>query len=134
LLAAQCQAALSAVGLDAYIGMFHDIRPGRASLALDLMEEFRPMLVDRIVVRWLNLRQFNEEDFEETPGGGVFLTEPGRKKYLILYENYRQEIQSVKFLPEGISYGMLPHLQARLLARSLRESQHCVYQPWVFAT
>lgn len=124
LLAHDCGAALEGVGLDPYKGVLHTVRPGRMSLALDIMEELRSWMVDRFVISLINNRQikssdFINADFEETECS-VCLTDEGRKKYLTAWQN-RKKIEIIHpFLEEKMVVGLLPHVQAMLLSRYLR--------------
>lgn len=120
LLGHDCRSALAAVGLDAAVGFLHCDRPGRPSLALDLMEEFRPVLADRLALAMLNRRQLDGTDFEKRENGAVFLREGSRKKVLAAWQERKREELLHPFLQEKVTWGLLPHLQARLLARHLR--------------
>lgn len=127
LLAADCVAACEGVGLDPQFGFLHCLRPGRPSLALDLMEEFRPVVADRLALTLINRRQIRPEHFEARSGGSeasggesVSLTEAGRKLVLAAYQARKQEEVIHPLLKDKAPLGLLPHLQARLLARYLR--------------
>lgn len=120
LLAHDCRSALAAAGLDAAVGFLHRDRPGRPSLALDLMEEFRPVLADRLALALLNRRQLGAEDFETRESGAVSLREGSRKAVLTAWQERKREELLHPFLREKVTWGLLPHLQARLLARHLR--------------
>ncbi|MYB16035.1 MAG: type I-C CRISPR-associated endonuclease Cas1 [Chloroflexi bacterium] len=120
LLRAECEAALEGVGLDPQVGFLHALRPGRPALALDLMEELRPAIADRLVLRLVNRRQIRADHFEETPGGAVNLTEQGRRAMLTGYERRKNTSVPHRLLKERIPVGLIPHVQARLLARHLR--------------
>lgn len=120
LVRAECQAACEGVGLDPQIGFLHAVRPGRPSLALDLMEEFRSFLADRLALTLINRRQLNSEHFENSLGGGVSLTEEGRKTLLTTYQKRKAEEITHPVAQRKTPIGLLPHLQARLLARHLR--------------
>lgn len=111
--------ALECVGLDPYIGVFHTLRPGRASLASDLMEEFRSS-VERLVIGAVNLKILQKEDFEEQVGGAVLLNEEGRKKVITLWQNKKREVLSHPFLKEKVQFGLFPYVQANLLAKFVR--------------
>lgn len=115
-----CVSALEGVGLDPQFGYLHALRPGRPSLALDLMEELRPILADRLVLALVNRRQVRPQDFEERTGGAVHLDEPGRKTVLVAYQKRKQEEISHPVLGQQVPLGLVPHVQARLLARHLR--------------
>lgn len=112
--------ALEAVGLDPAVGFLHKDRSGRASLALDLIEELRAYLGDRIALSLVNLRQIKAEDFELLDNGAVFLTEKGRKKVLTAYQQRKQEEITHPFLGEKIPIGLLFYVQGLLLARYIR--------------
>ena len=122
LLTADCTAACEGVGLDPQFGYLHVLRPGRPSLALDLMEEFRACLPDRLALTLINRKQIRPEHFEqrEEAGESVLLTEVGRKIVLAAYQARKQEEVPHPLLKEKAPFGLLPHLQARLLARHLR--------------
>lgn len=119
LLAAECSAALEAVGLDAYVGFLHRDRPGRQSLALDLMEELRP-IVDRFVMKLINQRQMTKKDFMTQENGTVLFTDDARRKFLKLWQEEKNEVIRHPYLKEKINKGLLPHVQALLLARYIR--------------
>lgn len=119
LLVHDCRSAVEGVGLDAQLGFLHAVRPGRPALALDLMEEFRP-LVDRLALTLINRSQLTEKDFDLRPGGAVYLSESGRKTVLAAYQQRKQEELSHPLLQQPVPFGLLPHIQARLLARVLR--------------
>lgn len=119
LLVHDCRSAVESVGLDAQLGFLHAVRPGRPALALDLMEEFRP-LADRLALTLINRGQLTEKDFELRPGGAVYLAENGRKTVLSAYQQRKQEEVSHALLQQPTPFGLLPHIQARLLARVLR--------------
>ena len=115
-----CRSALESVGLDPAVGFLHRDRPGRPSLALDLLEEFRPLLADRLALSLINLRQIGERDFQVMDNGAVLLREESRKTVLTVYqERKREELRHV-FLEEKAPIGLFPFLQAQLLARHLR--------------
>ena len=120
LLRAECEAALEGVGLDPQVGYLHALRPGRPALALDLMEELRPAVADRLVLRMVNRRQVRADHFDETPGGAVSLNEEGRRATLAAYEKRKEDAVPHRLLQERIPVGLIPHVQARLLARHLR--------------
>jgi CRISPR-associated protein Cas1 len=120
LLRAECTAALEGVGLDPQVGFLHALRPGRPSLALDLMEELRAPLADRLTLALVNRRQLQAEHFELLPGDAVQLTEAGRRILLTSYQQRKEELVEHRVLREKIPYGLVPHIQARLLARHLR--------------
>ena len=120
LLGHDCRSALAAAGLDAAVGFLHRDRPGRPSLALDLMEELRPVLADRTALALLNRRQLAGSDFETRENGAVFLREASRKKVLVEWQERKREELVHPYLQEKVTWGLVPHLQARLLARHLR--------------
>jgi CRISPR-associated protein Cas1 len=113
-------AALEGVGLDPQIGYLHAIRPGRPSLALDLVEEFRAWWADRLALTLINRRQIGLKHFLERPGGTVYLNDEGRREVLVAYQKRKQEEITHPLFKEPVPVGLLPHLQARLLARHLR--------------
>lgn len=119
LLMNDCRSALEAAGLDPQVGYLHALRPGRAALALDLMEEFRA-LADRLVLSLINRGQITAGDFVEREGGAVMLQGDARKAVLVAYQERKQENLSHALLKEPVLLGLVPHIQARLLARTLR--------------
>ena len=120
LLRGECDAAAEGVGLDSQIGYLHTLRPGRAALALDLMEELRPAIADRLALKLVNRRQLHANHFEETPGGAVSLTDQGRRKVLDAYEQLKTTTTTHRLLKQKLPIGIVPHIQARILARHLR--------------
>lgn len=120
LLAHDAASALEGVGLDPAVGFLHCDRPGRPGLALDLMEELRPFVADRLVLSLINLRQVKPEGFEKTASGAVIMNDETRKTVLIEYQKKKQEEIIHPFLKERIAMGLLPHVQAMLLARYFR--------------
>lgn len=114
------RSALEAVGLDPQIGFLHRPRPGRPSLALDLMEELRPYVADRLALTLLNRRQLTAADFEHRETGAVFLTPDARKTVLVAYQERKRDQLRHPFLDETCTIGALCHLQALLLARHIR--------------
>ena len=120
LLANDISSALSAVGLDPFVGFFHRDRPGRRSLALDLMEELRAPLADRFVLKLINMRQLVGKDFLQKESGGVILHDEARKTLLSAWQTRKQEALEHPFLKEKIQWGLVSHVQALLLARFLR--------------
>lgn len=120
LLAHECRGALEGVGLDPQIGFLHEIRSGRPSLALDLMEEFREVLADRVALSLVNLRQLTPGDFKTSETGAVILADDARKTVLATWQKKKQEEVMHPYLGEKVSIGLLPHVQALLLARHLR--------------
>ena len=115
-----CASALEGVGLDPQVGFLHAVRPGRPSLALDLMEEFRPVLADRLALALVNRRQIKADHFEERSGGAVLLTAEGRKEVVTSYQKRKQDEVRHEVLNRQAPLGLMPHLQARLLARWVR--------------
>jgi len=113
-------AAISAVGLDPFVGFIHKDRPGRRSLALDLMEELRAPLADRFVLKLINMRQVKDSDFIQKESGAVIMTDDARKALLSAWQARKQETLEHPFLKEKISWGLVSHAQALLLARFLR--------------
>lgn len=113
-------AALETVGLDPYVGFLHTLRPGRASLALDMVEELRAYLGDRFVLSLINRRQITPKDFIYQGEKGVQLTDNGRRTFLTAWQNRKKEIITHPFLNEKIPIGLIPHAQAMLLARCIR--------------
>ena len=120
LLANDVASALEGAGLDPQVGYLHALRPGRLSLALDLMEEFRPWFADRLVLTLINRKQVNLKDFNYKSGGSVLLAESGRKKVLVAYQQRKQEELSHPLYKKKVPLGLLWHIQARLLARVLQ--------------
>ena len=120
LLAADCRAALETVGLDPQMGFLHRDRPGRASLALDLMEEFRAPLADRVCLSLINRRQLTPRDFRREETGGVFLTEGARKTVITAWQTRKRDTLTHPWLGGTLAFGLFPHVQAQLLARHLR--------------
>lgn len=114
-----CRSAVESVGLDAQLGFLHAIRPGRAALALDLMEEFRHQ-AERLALTLVNREQVQADDFVLHDGGGVTLAERGRKTVVVAWQERKQEELSHPLLAESVPLGLLPQLQARLLARTCR--------------
>lgn len=112
--------ALENVGLDAYVGFLHRDRPGRASLALDLMEELRGVVADRFVLKVINKKILNNQDFARKENGAVLLTDDGRKKFIRAWQERKQEALTHPYLNEKINWGLVPHAQAMLFARYLR--------------
>ena len=121
ILANDCAAALEGVGLDAYVGFLHRDRPGRMSLALDLMEEFRSVIADRCVLTLINNRMLSKKDFVLQEDGAVLLNDTGRKIFLEAWQKRKQDVIMHPFLNEKLPIGLLPFVQAQLLARCLRK-------------
>lgn len=120
LLTSMCASALETVGLDPYVGFFHRDKPGRKSLALDLVEELRAVLADRFVLTLINKKIVNGEDFLRKENGAVILTDEARKNFLAHWQKKKQEQITHPYLNEKIEWGMIPYVQAMLLARYLR--------------
>jgi CRISPR-associated protein Cas1 len=112
--------ALESVGLDPQVGFLHAVRPGRPSLALDLIEDLRPVVADRLALSLINLRQVEGKGFRQTETGGVEMSDETRKALLVAYQKRKQEEITHPFLGETVPVGMLLHAQALLLARYLR--------------
>jgi CRISP-associated protein Cas1 len=129
LLTHDCRSAAESVGLDPAVGFLHRDRPGRPSLALDLMEELRPVLADRLALSLINRRQVRGGDFETRDGGAVLLSETGRKTVLTAWQERKKEERRHPFLDETAPLGLVPYLQAQLLARHLRGDLDG-YPPW----
>ena len=121
ILANDCAAALEGVGLDAYVGFLHRDRPGRMSLALDLMEEFRSVIADRCVLTLINNRMLGKKEFVLQEDGAVLLNDAGRKIFLEAWQKRKQDVIMHPFLNEKLPIGLLPFVQAQLLARCLRK-------------
>jgi len=115
-----CVAAAEGVGLDPQVGFLHALRPGRPALALDLMEELRSVLADRLALTLVNRRQVTSSNFDDRPGGAVYLGEEGRKSVVVAYQTRKQEEILHPLLEQKVPLGLVPHVQARLLARVLR--------------
>ena len=124
-----CRSACEAAGLDPQLGFLHAIRPGRAALALDLMEEFRPF-ADRLALTLINRGQLSVGDFDEREGGAVLLQGDARKAVVVAYQERKQDALTHPLLAESVPLGMVPLVQARLLARHIRgEAQFYVPFP-----
>lgn len=120
LLAHDCAAALEGVGLDAYVGFLHRDRPGRISLALDLMEELRSIYADRFVISLINRREVNSKGFKQRESGAVIMDDDTRKSVLRAWQEKKQDTITHPYLEEKIEWGLVAHVQALLLARYLR--------------
>jgi CRISPR-associated protein Cas1 len=114
------RSALETVGLDPAVGFLHRDRPGRPGLALDLMEEFRPYIADRLTLSLINLQQVQDKDFKKMESGAVVMNDDARKVVLVAYQERKQEEIIHPFLGEKVMIGMLFHIQALLMARYLR--------------
>jgi CRISPR-associated protein Cas1 len=120
ILANDVRSAVETTGLDPQVGFLHQPRPGRPSLALDIMEEFRAYLGDRVMLNLINLKQLTKADFEIRESGEVRMSDDARKTVLTAYQKRKQEEVSHPFLGEKMTIGLLPHIQAQLMARYLR--------------
>lgn len=128
-LRAELVGAADTVGLDPQVGFLHGVRSGRPALALDVLEEFRAPIVDRFVAATIRRRQLRLEHFHESPGGGWYLTDEGRKEYLRLFDAYRNGIVHHDLLGRDVERWALPTLQMTILARHLRGDLPS-YVPW----
>ena len=115
-----CTSALEAVGLDPFVGFMHTDRPGRRSLALDLIEEFRALMCDRFVLMLINKRMISSSDFEKRENGAVIMSDDARKVFLSAWQKRKNTVVTHPFLEEKVEWGMLPYVQALLLARYIR--------------
>jgi CRISP-associated protein Cas1 len=129
LLTHDCRSAAETVGLDPAVGFLHRDRPGRPSLALDLMEELRPALADRLVLALINRRQIGLKDFVRQDSGAVLLTDEARKTVLVAWQERKRAERRHAFLDEVAPLGLVPYLQAQLLSRHLRGDLDA-YPPW----
>ncbi|WP_298433980.1 type I-C CRISPR-associated endonuclease Cas1c [Geobacter sp.] len=120
LLLNDCISAVEGVGLDSQFGFLHALRPGRPALGLDLMEEFRAVLADRLALTLINRKQITDKHFEVRPGGATYLDDAGRKEVIMAYQKRKQDEFHHPVLDQKVPFGLLPHVQARLLARHLR--------------
>lgn len=120
ILAGECANSLYSVGLDPYVGFMHGDRPGRASLALDLMEELRPIMADRFVLTLINTKALRASHFETQQDHAIYLNEEGRKIFFNAWQNHKKEIITHPFLKEKMEWGLVPYIQALLLARTIR--------------
>ena len=120
LLGNDCAAALEAVGLDAYVGFLHRDRPGRISLALDLMEEMRAVMADRFVLTLINTKAIRREHFTRQESGAVLMNDTGRKAVLSAWQSRKREELTHPYLREKMYWGLVPYVQALLLSRTLR--------------
>ena len=120
------------MGLDSFVGFLHRDRPGRAGLALDVMEELRPFVADRLALTLINRKQIRKEHFRYTETGAVYLNDEGRKTVLTAYQEKKQEELAHPFIGEKIPIGLLPFVQAVLLARTIRKdlSAYPPFLPW----
>ncbi len=120
LLTGMCVSGLETVGLDPYVGFMHRDRPGRASLALDLIEELRAVYADRFVLTLINKKILDGSDFITKENGSVIMTDDARKEFLKHWQNKKQEVITHPFLDEKVEWGMVPYVQSMLLARYIR--------------
>ena len=120
LLTHDCRSALETVGLDPQLGYLHALRPGRPALALDLVEEFRAILADRLALTLINRGQIKADSFRITEGGGVLMDDDTRRTVSIAWQEKKQETLTHPLLEAEVPMGLLPQIQARLLARTLR--------------
>lgn len=121
LIANDIASALETIGLDPYIGFLHSLRPGRTSLALDIMEEFRAYLGDRFVLSLINKRQITAGDFQPHGDNGIVMTEKGKKTLISAWQSRKREEITHPYLNEKVEIGLLPYAQAMLLARYIRQ-------------
>lgn len=131
LLLSDCTGAVEGVGLDPQVGFLHTLRPGRPSLALDLVEELRPVLADRLALTLVNRQQLQREHFEFMPGGAVHLNKKGKKIVISAYQQRKKDVITHQMLKEKMPIGLLVHVQARLLARAIRRDR-VEYQPFLY--
>lgn len=132
LLANETASALESVGLDAYVGFYHTDRPGRKSLALDIMEELRPVLCDRLALTLVNRKQITGQGFTIKETGGVLMDDDTRKTVIVAWQEKKKEEFTHPFMKERLPYGLLPHMQALLLARHLRDDLEA-YPPFLWS-
>ena len=130
LLAHDIRSACESVGLDPAVGFLHRERPGRASLALDIMEEFRPYLADRLALSLINRQQLTAKDFIRAPSGALTMKEKSRKKVIVAWQERKKDDVEHPFLHERMAVGLVFFIQARLLARTLRDDLEA-YPPFV---
>ncbi len=131
ILAGECANALASVGLDPYVGFMHSDRPGRMSLALDMMEELRPILADRFALTLINTKAIQAVHFERQRDGAVLLNDNGRKVFFTAWQNHKKENITHPYLKEKIPWGLVPHVQALLLARTIRGDMEA-YPPFLW--
>lgn len=122
--------ALECVGLDPYIGVFHTLRPGRVSLACDMMEEFRAM-IERLTISLINLKSIQSDDFDVQISGAVLLNDNGRKKIITAWQNKKKETVLHPFLKEKVAIGLFPYVQACLMAKYIR-GENKEYYPLIW--
>jgi len=131
LLLNDCVSAAEGVGLDPQMGFLHALRPGRPALGLDLMEELRSVIAERLALTLINRRQINAAHFVDRPGGAVYLGDEGRKEVIVAYQKRKQEEIQHPVLEQKMPIGLIPHIQARLLARVLRGDMEA-YLPYLY--
>ena len=131
LLVHDCNSAAESVGLDPAVGFFHRDRPGRPSLALDLMEELRPVLADRLALSLVNRQQVRAKDFQIREGGSVSMSDAARKTVLSAWQARKRVERRHPFLGEQVPLGLVSYLQAQLLARHLRGDLDA-HPPWLW--
>ena len=120
LLTNECVSAIESVGLDPQVGYLHVLRPGRPALALDLVEEFRSVLADRLVLTLINRQQIKPDDFEERPGGAIQMSDDARRTILAAWQERKQDEVQHEVLGQKVPMGLMPMVQARLLAKYVR--------------
>lgn len=120
ILVGECANALESVGLDSYVGFMHRDRPGRQSLALDLMEELRAIMADRFVLTLINAKVIQDIHFEDQQDKAVLLNDKGRKQFFTAWQAHKKEVITHPFLKEKMAWGLVPYAQALLLARTIR--------------
>lgn len=130
LLLNDCVAAAESVGLDPQVGFLHTLRPGRPALALDLMEELRAYVADRLVLTLINRQQLRPNDFDILPGGAARLTDSARRKVVVAWQERKQDEVRHPVLDRKVPLALVPHIQAQLLARHLRGDLD-VYPPFL---
>jgi len=130
MLANECVSAIESVGLDPQVGYLHVLRPGRPALALDLMEEFRPLLADRLVLALINRQQIKPGDFEDRPGGSVQMSDDTRRTVLTAWQQRKQNEVQHLVIGQKIPVGLTPMVQARLMARFIR-GESSEYIPFI---
>lgn len=130
LLMNDCRSALEACGLDPQLGFLHAVRPGRAALALDLQEEFRAILCDRLALTLINRCQIGEKDFDLRPGGAVMLNDRGRRTVVTAWQARKQEEVTHPLTESRLTFALLPFIQARFMARALRGEMES-YLPYI---
>lgn len=131
LLMHDCLSALQSVGLDPYIGFMHTLRPGRPSLALDLMEEFRSVVADRFVLSLVNNHQIKAKDFQSTESGAIYLNDSGRRTFLSAWQKRKTKTLEHPYLKETIPWGLIPYAQSLLLSRTVRHDLES-YPPFLW--